>query len=74
MKKKNDKSSISLIQARDDSTVLTLHDVDGAMKTEGTIIDHLSEDTISGEQENGAIRLVPIELPDGSSGWVAINA
>ncbi|XP_045781048.1 PR domain zinc finger protein 5-like isoform X1 [Maniola jurtina] len=63
---KNGKTTISLVQASEDSTLLTLHNVEGEM-------DPLAENTLEDQQSSPQFRLVPINLPDGSSGWVAIN-
>ncbi|XP_052742872.1 zinc finger and BTB domain-containing protein 24 isoform X2 [Bicyclus anynana] len=70
---KNRKTSISLDSQREDSTLLAIRNVESELKAGDTIFDHLPDDDVNDDQ-SAPIRLVPIELPDGSSGWVAINA
>lgn len=69
-----DGKSINLVQEGEEPTLLTLHNIEGNIKSEGTILDNVSTDHLTDQQTSNAIQLVPVELPDGSSGWVALNS
>nr|XP_026483888.1 zinc finger and BTB domain-containing protein 41-like [Vanessa tameamea] len=65
--------TINIVQESEEPTLLTLHNIDSSLKADGTLIDTIPADQLTDQQQAGALRLVSVSLPDGSSGWVAIN-
>ncbi|XP_068624326.1 uncharacterized protein [Battus philenor] len=75
------KSTINLVQSGKETPLITLHNIENvkdeqimeAVATE-QLVDDAQQLTTEETDASGMLRLVQIQLPDGRSGWLAVNS
>ncbi|CAG4960877.1 unnamed protein product [Parnassius apollo] len=77
------KSTINLMQDNEETPLLTIHNINDNIK-DGSILEAVTTEQLVGETQEitsskasgaaGMVRLVQVQLPDGRSGWLAVDS
>ncbi|CAK1594869.1 unnamed protein product [Parnassius mnemosyne] len=77
------KSTINLLQDNEETPLLTIHNINDNIK-DGSILEAVTTEQLVGETQeittseasgtSGMVRLVQVQLPDGRSGWLAVDS